>query len=80
MMRTAMMLAFIALTAPAYAEGPLPQPRLGTTCPVGYEASGNYCMPNANTKCRAMPKLGATCPGYTSSGGNYCIETGCQSR
>ena len=26
--------------------GPLPQPKLGATCPAGYEASGNYCMAN----------------------------------
>lgn len=69
---------FTALFAHA---APLPQPKLGATCPIGYEASGSYCIPNANTRCRAMPKIDATCPiGFTSSGGDYCIETGCQSR
>jgi hypothetical protein len=59
------------LAALAKAEGP-PQPKIGATCPPG----SGYCMPNANTKCRAMPKLGATCPvGYTASGGTQSIET-----
>jgi hypothetical protein len=71
MNRAVIIFAVIALAAPAQAEGPLPQPKLGT-CPAGYEASGNYCVPNRNTRCRAMPKLGATCPiGYspTRAGG-----------
>jgi hypothetical protein len=77
----AAILIVVALAAPARAEGPLPQPKLGAVCPTGYEASGGYCMPNRNTRCRAMPKIDATCPvGYTTSGGAYCIETGCQSR
>jgi hypothetical protein len=50
------------------------RPKLGATCPPGYETSGGYCVPNANTKCRAMPTLGATClVGFTSSGGTYCV-------
>jgi hypothetical protein len=68
------------LAALVKAEGP-PQPKIGATYPPGYETSGSYCMPNANTRCRAMPKVGATCPvGYTASGAAYCVETGCQSR
>jgi hypothetical protein len=64
--------ALIMWLESALAE-PLPQPKLGATCPPGYETSAGYCVPNRNTGCRAMPKLGATCPvGYTSSGGTYC--------
>ena len=41
------------------------------TCPTGYSAQGNMCVPNANAK-PAIPKNG-TCPTGWSAQGNYCV-------
>ena len=48
----------------------MPIPKDGT-CPSGYSAQGNMCVPNANAR-PAIPKDG-TCPSGWSAQGKYCV-------
>jgi len=59
----------------ALAQQPVqPLPRLGG-CPLGYYASGNYCLSSPGSKREAIEKVGSSCPlGWFSSGG-YCIKS-----
>lgn len=43
------------------------------SCPSGYYASGNYCVPNPNAKA-AIEKSGS-CPSRYYSSGAYCLAT-----
>jgi hypothetical protein len=48
----------------------------GSTCPLGYSASGSYCVSNPGNQRQAIPREGSICPlGYVRSGG-YCLESG----
>lgn len=44
------------------------------SCPSGYYASGNYCVPSGNQSRFAMPKHGSCPSGYHSSG-DYCLAS-----
>ncbi|MFM7548998.1 MAG: hypothetical protein ACKO8I_09010 [Cyanobacteriota bacterium] len=69
-------LAFGRLAAGgALAQQPVqPLPRLGG-CPLGYYASGSYCLSSPGSKREAIEKVGSSCPlGWFSSGG-YCIKS-----
>jgi hypothetical protein len=43
------LLALMLAATAARAEGPLPQPKLGATCPPGYEVSGGYSCRTEHT-------------------------------
>lgn len=49
-----------------------PLPRDGS-CPGGYYASGNYCVPSANGR-YAIARNGS-CPGGYYSSGKYCVAS-----
>jgi hypothetical protein len=78
--------AVMALTVStsAYAESPYCIPKAdgtdriqksGTTCPVGYFASGHCCEALHKDAPRAFPKIkGATCPSGTFTSSGYCKE------
>jgi hypothetical protein len=52
----------------------LPQPRQpGQWCPVGWSASGNYCVPGSDKAPQAIPKNGF-CPAGWRESGSYCIR------
>ena len=52
----------------------LPQPRQpGQWCPVGWTASGNYCVPGSDKAPAAIPKNG-WCPAGWRESGSYCIR------
>jgi hypothetical protein len=52
----------------------LPQPRQpGQWCPVGWMASGNYCVPGSDNAPAAIPKNG-WCPAGWRESGSYCIR------
>jgi hypothetical protein len=52
----------------------LPQPRQpGQWCPVGWMASGNYCVPGSDKAPAAIPKNG-WCPSGWRESGSYCIR------
>jgi hypothetical protein len=52
----------------------LPIPRQhGQWCPVGWMASGNYCVPGSNEAPQAIPKNGFCFAGSRESG-SYCIR------
>jgi len=52
----------------------LPQPRQpGQWCPVGWMASGNYCVPGSDKAPAAIPKNGR-CPAGWRESGSYCIR------
>ena len=70
----------LAIAAPAagstLAQQPVqPLPRLGG-CPLGYYASGSYCMPSSSGNSRgAIQKTGKGCPLGFYSSGNYCLSS-----
>ena len=52
----------------------LPQPRQPDQwCPVGWMASGNYCVPGSDKAPAAIPKNG-WCPAGWRESGSYCIR------
>jgi hypothetical protein len=64
------------VSAAALAQQPVrPLPRSGG-CPLGYYASGSYCVPSSNGNTRgAIEKTGNSCPLGWSSSGNYCVKS-----
>lgn len=63
-------------TAAAQAQQPVrPLPKVGG-CPIGYYASGSYCVPSASGKTRgAIEKTGNSCPLGWFSSGSYCVKS-----
>jgi hypothetical protein len=52
----------------------LPQSRqAGQWCPVGWVASGSYCLPGSDKAPAAIPKKGG-CPAGWRESGSYCIR------
>ena len=71
------MLAVVSVVATsALAQQPVrPLPKVGG-CPVGYYASGDYCVPSKSGNSRgAIEKVGNGCPIGWFSSGRYCIKT-----
>ena len=60
----------------AVAEQPVrPLPKTGG-CPLGYHASGSYCVPSSSGNTRgAIEKVGGSCPLGFYSSGNYCLSS-----
>lgn len=74
-------LAFAALSllATLAHAAPPPQPVIRTgSCPGGYYASGNYCVPG-NSARFALPRSGS-CPGGYYASGDYCVASSESSR
>ena len=52
-----------------------PLPKMGG-CPLGYYASGSYCMPSSSGNTRgAIEKTGSSCPLGFYASSNYCISS-----
>jgi hypothetical protein len=71
----------LGFVSPVWAQQPVqPLPKLGG-CPLGYYASGNYCVPSKSGNTRgAIEKSGKGCPlGFYSSGA-YCVSSASNSR
>ncbi|OOV34324.1 hypothetical protein BV53_05980 [Candidatus Synechococcus spongiarum LMB bulk15N] len=61
---------------PAQAQQPVRPLPYHSRCPVGYVASGSYCLPAKGGKPRgALVKVGRVCPQGFTSWGNYCLST-----
>jgi hypothetical protein len=60
----------------ALAQQPVrPLPRVGG-CPLGYYASGSYCVPSKSGNTRgAIEKAGNSCPLGFYASGNYCLSS-----
>ena len=59
----------------ALAQQPVrPLPRLGS-CPLGYYASGSYCLPSSGSSRGAIEKSGNSCPLGFYSSANYCVSS-----
>ncbi|MCP9861237.1 MULTISPECIES: hypothetical protein [unclassified Cyanobium] len=60
----------------ALAQQPVrPLPRVGG-CPLGYFASGSYCVPSKGDNTRgAIEKAGNSCPLGFYASGNYCLSS-----
>ena len=70
------LLVVAASASAALAQEPVqPLPKVGV-CPLGYYASGSYCVPSKNGNVRgAVEKKGGSCPlGFYSSGA-YCVSS-----
>ena len=49
--------------------------KVGVGCPLGFYASGNYCLSSPSNEREAIQKSGKGCPlGWYSSGG-YCVKS-----
>jgi len=71
-----LIIAMVLLPMLAFAQQSqqLPQPRqTGQWCPVGWVASGNYCVPGSDKAPQAVPKNG-WCPSGWRESGSYCIR------
>ncbi len=69
-------LAPLVLASASLAQQPVqPLPKVGG-CPLGYYASGSYCVPSKSSTTRgALEKTGGSCPlGFYSSGA-YCVSS-----
>ncbi len=66
----------VVATSSALAQQPVrPLPKVGG-CPVGYYASGDYCVPSKSGNSRgAIEKQGNSCPMGWFSSGRYCVKT-----
>jgi hypothetical protein len=52
-----------------------PLPKVGG-CPLGYYASGSYCVPSKSGNVRrALEKTGGSCPLGFYSSGSYCVSS-----
>jgi len=69
-MRLPMLLVFLVPVSAAAAPTAQPMLRDGS-CPSGYYASGNYCVPTSSARF-AIRREGSCPSGYFASG-NYCI-------
>jgi len=60
----------------ALAQQPVqPLPKVGG-CPLGYYASGSYCVPSKSGNTRgAIEKSGNSCPLGWFSSGSYCVKS-----
>ena len=48
--------------------------RSGNSCPLGFYASGNYCVSSPNNNRKAIQKQGNSCPLGWFSSGSYCVK------
>jgi hypothetical protein len=66
----------VVATPSALGQQPVhPLPKVGG-CPLGYYASGSYCVPSTNGNTRgAIEKAGNSCPLGFYSSGNYCVKS-----
>ena len=64
----------VVATSSALAQQPVrPLPKVGG-CPVGYYASGDYCLPSKSGNSRgAIEKEGNSCPMGWYGSGSYCV-------
>ena len=67
---------FISLGSPALAKQPVqPLTKVGD-CPLGYYASGDYCVPSRSGKLHgAIEKSGNSCSLGFYGSGNYCVSS-----
>ncbi len=66
----------VVATTSALAQQPVrPLPKVGG-CPVGYYASGDYCLPSKSGNSRgAIEKVGNSCPIGWFSSGRYFVKS-----
>ncbi len=66
----------VVATSSALAQQPVrPLPKVGG-CPVGYYASGDYCVPSKSSNSRgAIEKVGNGCPIGFYASGSYCLSS-----
>ncbi len=68
-------LALTLANGSALAQQPVrPLPKVGG-CPLGYYASGNYCVSSPSNDREAIQKTGNSCPLGWFSSGSYCVKT-----
>jgi len=69
-------LALTLANGSALAQQPVRSlPKMGE-CPLGYYASGNYCVPSASGNTRgAIEKTGSSCPLGFYGSGNTCVSS-----
>jgi hypothetical protein len=69
-----LIIATVVLPTLAFAQYQLAHPRRsGEWCPVGWSASGNYCVSASDKAPQAVPKKG-WCPAGWRESGSYCIR------
>jgi len=73
---TAVTSVLVAAGPAALAQQPVrPLPKVGG-CPLGYYASGSYCVPSTSGNTRgAIEKTGNSCPLGFYASGNYCLSS-----
>jgi len=49
--------------------------KTGSSCPLGFYASGNYCLSSPSNEREAIQKTGNSCPLGWFSSGSYCVKS-----
>ena len=76
MRKTLLIASGMLLSASAVlAQQPVqPLPKVGG-CPLGFYASGNYCLSSPSNEREAIQKTGNSCPLGWFSSGSYCVKS-----
>jgi len=69
-------LFFLALLPMASFAQSMPVPRVGNGCPLGFYASGGYCMPSASNRNQwaVVKEKQQSCPLGSYVSGSYCVK------
>ena len=49
--------------------------KTGSSCPLGFYGSGNYCVSSPSNDREAIQKTGNSCPLGWFSSGSYCVKS-----
>ena len=52
-----------------------PVPKIGLSCPNGWQNQGQFCVATSPKSKRIVPKIGLGCPNGWHNQGKYCVST-----
>ena len=70
--------AALASAASVFAQNGIE--RKGSSCPSGYNQSGNYCVPSSSNTPPALHRIGGSCPSGYNQSADYCVGSNSNAR